>query len=42
VEIGVFSYADGTYAYRTFTDQEIASAESEALTVLNQVEANTP
>ena len=42
VEVGVFSYADGTYAYRTFTDQEIASAESEALTVLNQVEANMP
>ena len=42
VEVGVFCYADGVYAYRTFTDQEIANAEGEALTVLNQIEANMP
>ncbi len=42
VEVGVFSYADATYAYRKFTDQEIANAETEALTVLDQVEANMP
>jgi len=42
VEVGVFCYSDGIYAYRRFTAQEIAVAESEALTVLDQVEANVP
>jgi hypothetical protein len=38
----MFCYADGVYAYRTFTNKEISGAEAEALTVLNQVEANLP
>jgi hypothetical protein len=42
VEVGVFCYANGIYAYRAFTDHEIANAENEALMVLNQVEANIP
>jgi hypothetical protein len=42
IEVGVFCYADGTYGYRTFTDQEISSAETEALSVMNEVEANIP
>jgi len=42
VEVGVFCYADGLYAYRIFTNTEISGAEAEALTVLNQVEASLP
>jgi hypothetical protein len=42
IEVGVFSYEDGSYGYRVFDDDKIAAAEDEALVILTEVENNLP